>query len=136
MIKGARSIPHRRAWIVSTAAFVIHNVEEAALGLPAWIRAHPVLPWLDWMAPEGAFHYTLGIVSLGVCTLALHAIFTGPTWSPLALQIFAIVMLLNAASHIALSAITASVMPGATTAALVILPVMAGVLHAVRQHAG
>ena len=129
----ARAIPHRRAWVAATAAFLIHSIEEKALDLPAWTTAHPTFPWLNWMAPKGVFSIATGVLSLVVGAVAVYAIATGPGWSRRALQVLAIVMLANAASHIALSLATDSAMPGVATAALVIFPVMLGVLWAIRR---
>jgi len=62
--------------------------------------------------------------------LALYAMATAPRWSRAALVVFSVVMLANAASHIAFSVWTSSLMPGAVTAAGVVAPVFAGVLWA------
>lgn len=127
------SIRHRRAWTAAAAAVLAHNAEESLLGLPGWVSAHPALPWLDWMAWPGAFDIGVAIVSLLVGVLALYAIATGPTWSRLALRVLAFVMLINAASHVGLSLMTASVMPGAVTALFVLAPVMGIVLWITRH---
>jgi hypothetical protein len=126
---------HRRAWAAGIAAFLVHNVEEVASDLPAWAVAHPVLLWLGWMAPAGWFAIAVGVLTLGVGGLALYAMSTAPRWSGWALVAFAVVMLANAASHIVLSVMTSSVMPGVVTAGLVIAPVFAGVLWAVLRRA-
>lgn len=130
---GDFSIPHRRAWTAAAAAVLVHNAEESFLGLPGWVIAHPVLPWLDWMASPGAFDVGVAVVSLAVGLLALYAIATGPTWSRFALRALAVVMLINAASHVGLSLVTASVMPGSVTALFLLMPVMAAVLWITRH---
>ncbi len=126
----AFAIPYRRAWAAATAAFLVHNVEEVARDLPDWVKSFPLASWLNWMS-DGRFAIAVAVLTVAVGALALFCIATGPRWSRLALSIFAIVMLLNAASHVALSLWTSSLMPGVVTAALVITPVMIGVLWAI-----
>lgn len=128
-------IPYRRAWMAAAAAFLVHNVEEVVLDLPVWSAAHPILPWLNWMEQPGAFPLAVGVLSLAVGSGAIYAIATGPSWSGWALACFAIVILINAASHVALSVMTSSLMPGVFTAGLVITPVMLGVLWAMKRRA-
>ena len=127
------AIPHRRAWTAAAAAVLTHNAEESVYDLPGWAATHPVLPWLDWMASPGAFDIGVAVVSLAVGMLALYAIATGPSWSRLALRVLALVMLINAASHVGLSLATASVMPGSVTALFLLMPVMAVVLWITRH---
>lgn len=119
--------------MAAAAAALAHNAEESMLGLPSWVSAHPVLPWLGWMAAPGVFDIGVAVVSLLVGVLALYAIATGPSWSRLALRILAVVMLANAASHIVLSIGTGSLMPGCVTAIVVLAPVMVGVLWITRH---
>lgn len=126
---------HGRAWAAAMAAFLAHNVEEVVSDLPAWATAHPVLPWLGWMAPAGLFTAAVGAVTLAVGALALYAMTTAPRWGSWALAAFAVVMLLNAVSHIVLSVMTSTMMPGALTAMVVIVPVFAAVLWAVLRRA-
>lgn len=128
-------IPYRRAWMAAVSAFLVHNIEEIVLDLPRWSAAHPALPWLAWMEQPGAFTLAVGVLSLAVGLCAIYAIATGPSWSGRALAIFSSIMLLNAASHVALSVMTSSPMPGVVTALLVITPVMLGVLWAIRRRA-
>jgi hypothetical protein len=54
---------------------------------------------------------------------ALEAQLRPQRWMSGALRLFAIIMLVNAASHLALSIWTGSVLPGTWTAGLVVLPV-------------
>lgn len=126
-------IAHRRAWMAAAAAFLVHNIEETVLDLPGWSAAHQAAPWLAWMEQPGAFTIAVGVLSLTVGLCAIYAIATGPSWSGWALAILAIIMLLNVASHIALSIMTSSLMPGVFTAVLVITPVMFGLLWAMRR---
>jgi hypothetical protein len=128
---GSPAPAHGRAWAAAMGAFLIHNVEEVTLDLPRWTEAHPVLPWLNWMAPTGLFPVTVGVLTAAMGGLALYAMAMAPRWGRLALGAFSIVMLTNAASHIALSVWTSSLMPGAVTAAGVVAPIFAGVLWAV-----
>ncbi len=122
---------HGRAWAAAMAAFLVHNVEEIVSDLPGWVAEHPVLPWFGWMAPAGLFTTAVGVLTLAVGALALYAMTTAPRWGGWALVAFAIVMLVNAVSHIVLSVMTSTIMPGALTATVVIVPVFAAVLWAV-----
>ena len=121
---------HGRAWAAAMAAFLLHNVEEVASDLPAWVAAHAILPWLGWMAPAGWFTTAVGVLTLAMGGLALYAMSTAPRWSGWALIVFAVLMLMNAASHVALSVMTSSAMPGVVTAAAVNVPVFSAVLWA------
>lgn len=131
--EGQFSIPYRRSWTAAAAAVLAHNAEESVMGLPQWVSAHPVLPWLGWMASPGAFDIGVAVVSLAVGLLALYAIATGPSWSRMALRLLALVMLMNAASHVVLSVMATSLMPGAVTASVILAPVMTGVLWVTRH---
>lgn len=133
---GLRFHEHGRTWAAAMAAFIAHNVEESVLNLPAWVEAHPVLPWLGWMAPAGTFATAVGVLTAAVGGVAIYAMATGPRWSRWALIVFAVVMLLNAVSHVALSLIASSAMPGMWTAAFVVAPVFTGVLWAVLRRQG
>lgn len=126
-------IQHRRAWMAWIAAFLAHNAEEVASDLPAWSERQTLIPWLGWMGPPGAFTAAVTILSLVAGAVTLYAIATGPRWSGLVLGILAIIMLVNAATHIALSVATGTLMPGVATAALVVAPMMAGILWAMRR---
>ncbi len=126
-------IPHRRAWMAWIAALLAHNAEEVASDLPAWSERQTIIPWLGWMGPPGAFTAAVAIVSLVAGGVALYAIATGPRWSSAVLGILAIIMLVNAATHFALSVATGTLMPGVVTAALIVAPVMAGILWAIRR---
>jgi hypothetical protein len=123
----------RRAWAAAVAAFLVHNVEEVALDLPAWSAAHPVLPGAPWLVSLPAFTIATGVLTIVVGATAPFAMATGPRWSRLALAVFALIMLANAATHLALSLWTSSLMPGAVTAALLVVPVFSGVLWAIRR---
>lgn len=115
------------------AAFLAHNVEEVALDLPAWRTSHQQFAWLGWMETPGLFATAVGVLSLAVGAIALYAMSTAPRWSRAALAVFATIMLVNAASHILLSIMTQSLMPGAVTAAVLIVPIFTGVLWAIRR---
>jgi hypothetical protein len=124
------SLTHGRAWATAMTAFLVHNVEEVIGDLPSWAASQSLLPWLGWMAGSGPFVISVGVLTLAVGGIALFAMTTAPRWSRAALVVFAVVMLGNAAGHIALSLWTSTLMPGAVTAAIVVAPVFVGVLLA------
>lgn len=123
---------YRAPWLIATATFLIHNLEEAIAGLPAWEMVHPVLPWMNWMASGKAFLVALGVLSVGVSLTALVAACVRPGWSRIALRMLAIILLLNAASHLALSIVTRSLMPGVITALFIVFPVMLWIIWTTR----
>ena len=122
---------HGRAWAAAMTAFLVHNVEEVAGDLPSWAASHSLLPRLGWMAGSGRFVVSIGVLTLTVGAIALFAMTTAPRWSRAVLVVFAVVMLVNAASHVALSLWSSSLMPGTVTAAIIVAPVFVGVLLAV-----
>lgn len=111
-------------WAAATAAFLIHNAEEVIFGLPAWANAHPTAGWVATMMPEQRFVPAVIGLSIVVLALAVLGTWRPAPWSRQVLRFFAVVMLLNAASHVGLSLWTASIMPGLWTALILLLPVL------------
>lgn len=133
--EGSETIPFRRAWTATATAFLLHNVEEVVLNLPDWSASHPAPPWFSWMQQPGVFAIAVGALSLAVGCCAIYAIATGPSWSRWGLTLLATVMLLNAASHVGLSIMTSTLMPGVITATLVVAPAMLGAIWAAWRRA-
>lgn len=111
-----------RFW-AAALALGLHNAEEIALDLPGWASSHPELVTLTWSANSAAFTITAVLLVGAAVLFALGAQLRPQRWMSSALRLFAIIMLVNAASHLALSIWTGSVMPGTWTAGLVVLPV-------------
>lgn len=78
--------------------------------------------------PRERFLFTAAGLTLLVLAMALAASLRPGRWTEPALQILAWVMLANAASHIGLSLLTGSVMPGVVSAVFILLPVMSWIV--------
>ncbi len=115
-------------------AFLAHNAEEALLDLPVWSAAHSPARWTSWGEHPGRFEIAVGALSLVVIALAIWVTTRKPAWSKPALQVFAVIMLVNVVTHISLSVMTGSAMPGLTTALIVIAPMMTGILWLLARH--
>lgn len=119
----------RRAGAAALALFV-HNSDEILGDLPGWAAARPEL---GWMARAQAGHWfvptAIGLVVLAA-GLALWAFMAPARWMETALRLFAWVMLFNAATHLALGLMTASVMPGLISAMLVLVHVFGWIAFA------
>lgn len=76
-----------------------------------------------WSDAAFAIIAVLLVLAAVAFAFALWCQFRPHRWQAPMLRLFALVMLLNAGSHLALSLITASIMPGLVTALLVIVPV-------------
>lgn len=117
-----------QAWAASLA-LALHNAEEVALDLPAWADAHPQIAAFNWSSGSDAFSIAALIIVLLAGGLALWVQLRPATWMRHALRILALVMLINAASHMALSLYTASLMPGVISATFVLVPVFAWIIR-------
>lgn len=113
----------RRLWVAAILAFALHAGEEALSGLPQWATVHPLVPWMASMLSGDRFILVAGALTLVVLAVGGYAVAVRPGWSGLLLRVLAWVMLANAASHVVLSILTMSYMPGLVTAVLVLVPV-------------
>jgi hypothetical protein len=111
-------------WPLAWAAFLLHNAEEVVFGLPAWSAAHAQVGWIAIAMPPQRFVIAVIALSVIVTALALWGMLRPGIWPQRVLRLFAIIMLANAASHLALSLWSDSVMPGLWTALLLLVPVM------------
>jgi hypothetical protein len=121
-----------RAW-AAALALSIHNAEEIALGLPGWAEAHPQTAGFNWSAGSNAFMFTAVLLMGAAFLSALMAQLSPRRWMGAWLKVVAVVMLVNAASHLALSVYTGSLMPGVVSAFLVLLPVFGWIALARRD---
>lgn len=109
-----------QAW-AAAAALALHNAEEVLGGLPAWGRAYPRYSLAIWSDRTFAVLATVLVLAAGC--FALWCQCSTNRWQNRVLGLFTVVMLFNVASHLALSVMTASRMPGLLTALSVNLPV-------------
>ena len=116
--------PVEWSWAAASAAFFIHNAEEVLFGLPDWAAAHPQVGWIATAMPQQRFGAMVILLSVIVVALAVIGTLRPLRWTRFVLRLFASIMLLNAASHIELSLLTGSIMPGLWTAVVLLLPMM------------
>lgn len=117
--------PRRLAllWCVLVLALAVHNLEEVALDLPRWAADHPFLPSAVLHGDQAQFGLAVLIVTSVVAVIGGIAIVRRPAWSGEVLSCLAHVLLINATSHIAVSAVSWSVMPGLVTGVVLLLPI-------------
>ena len=116
--------PVEWSWAAASTAFLIHNAEELLFGLPDWATANPQVGWIATTMPEQRFATAVILLSMIVVALAVIGTLQPLSWTRFVLRLFAGIMLLNAASHIGLSLLAGSIMPGLWTALVLLLPVM------------
>ncbi|HEY6739713.1 MAG TPA: HXXEE domain-containing protein [Actinopolymorphaceae bacterium] len=92
-------------------------------------RWHPWFPLRALHGDQTTFTLALGLVTLAVVVLAAVAVGLRPRWSAEVLVCLGCALLLNAASHLMLSLVSWSLMPGAITSAVVLLPVGIGIIR-------
>lgn len=131
---GAEHRPHTRRpaaalWMVTIAALIVHNVEEAALGLNRWLTSHAWGPARALQLSDGQFTAALVLVTAAVLLLAVVSAFLPPRWGIEALTALAYALVVNAAGHVIAALVTWSPMPGVATSVLVLLPVNIAVLR-------
>lgn len=122
---------HRRLkllWAAVAAAVVLHNTEEWLLNMTGWIAEHQWLPGRSLHGDQTEFAFVLAIVTTAVLVLALTAIATRPPWSAEVLVCLTWALIVNAISHIVLSLLSGSLMPGLLSGSSILLPVGAYLL--------
>lgn len=120
-------------WSTAFIAFSLHNVEELWLGLPYWNAQQPSLRWMAVIMPPRRFVLSVFILTGLVGLIAVIATWLSQKVSIIILHIFAWIMLLNAASHVMLSGLTQSLMPGSVTAVCILFPVMTWIVLQIRH---
>lgn len=116
-------------WIATAGAVVLHNIEEWLFDMTGWVAAHPGLPGRALHGDQAQFEVALVIVTAPVLILAATAVAFRPRWSAEALVYVAHAIVINGASHVLLSILTWSLMPGVITGVIMLLPVGALVIH-------
>ncbi|GAB3213616.1 HXXEE domain-containing protein [Marinactinospora thermotolerans] len=109
-------------WPLLTVAFALHNLEEYLADLPAWASVPGRFPG-GFPVSTPAFGSALLLLTLAFAALAAFAVLRRPAWSGAALACAALALLLNAVSHVLVSLLVWSVMPGLVSALLVLAPV-------------
>ncbi|WP_017582158.1 HXXEE domain-containing protein [Nocardiopsis valliformis] len=108
-------------WYLTVAVFAVHNAEEYLRDLPGWAAEHAP-PWIAAVhSGQPGFGLAVGLLTLAALLVAVLASTLRPTWSAEVLVCFAVVLLINAASHLAVSALTFSAMPGVFTSPLILV---------------
>ena len=115
----------QRAAALLLLAFAFHNLEEA-LGLPLWMAEQAFRIHVS----ARQFEIALGIVMAGAA-LILLGLRARPTSKPLNFLAIALAgtLIANTASHVGLSIVTQSYMPGLSTALVLMLPASLYVLR-------
>lgn len=122
-VERAEAPPRALAWLwfVTVALFAVHNAEEYLRDLPAWAGEHAP-PWIAAAhSGQAGFGLAVGLLTLAALVVAVVAAVLRPAWSTEVLVCFAFVLLVNAASHLALSVLSLSPMPGVFTSPLLVL---------------
>jgi hypothetical protein len=118
-------VDHRRLallWAAAAAAVVLHNAEEWLLNMTGWIAGHQWLPGRSLHGDQTEFALVLAIVTAAVLALALTATATRPPWSAAMLLCLTWALIVNGISHIVLSLLSGSLMPGVLSGSTVLLP--------------
>ncbi|MEU3273066.1 HXXEE domain-containing protein [Saccharomonospora sp. NPDC006951] len=116
-------------WLAMAGAVVLHNVEEWLLDMTGWIAAHPWLPGRAWHGDREEFAVVLAIVTAAVLAIAAAAVAIRPGWSAEVLACVAYALMVNGASHVVLSLLSWSPMPGVFSGIVVLAPLGALVVH-------
>lgn len=130
--RAVRRVGDRRLallWAATAAALMVHNAEEWLLNLTGWIAEHPWLPGRSLHGDQDEFALVLAIVTGAVLGLAATAVVARPRWSGGVLVCVAYALMANAASHVLLSVLSWSPMPGVISGIVVLLPVGALVVR-------
>lgn len=119
-------VPGRRLallWALVVVGLALHNAEEWVFGLTGWIGEHPWMPGGSLHGDQAQFGLALVLVTAAVLATAVTAVASRAAWSEATLVSIAYAVIVNAGSHLVMSALSWSLMPGAVTGALVLLPI-------------
>ena len=109
-------------WTVAIVAVALHNTEEWLLGMTGWVAAHPWMPGRFLHGDQQQFGLALVIVTAAVLAIGVIAVWTRAKWSAETLVCVAYALIINAGSHLVISAVSWSLMPGVISGVLVLLP--------------
>ncbi|HJE57134.1 MAG TPA: HXXEE domain-containing protein [Nocardiopsis listeri] len=105
-------------WWLTVAVFALHNAEEYLRDLPAWALVHAPAGIASAHGGQAGFGIAAALLTVAALVVAGQATVARPGWSTEVLVCFAFVLILNAGSHLAFSALTGTLMPGVLTAPL------------------
>lgn len=120
---------HLVLWAATAGAVVLHNVEEWLLDMTGWIATQPWFPGRSLHGDQAEFAVVLAIVTTAVLAIAVIAVAFRPRWSAEVLVCVAYALMVNGASHVLLSLLSWSPMPGVISGSVVLLPVGALLVH-------
>lgn len=109
-------------WVLAVIALALHNFEEWLLDMTGWIADHPWLPGRSFHGDSFQMALALIIVTAAILLLAAVAVAFRPNWSAETLSCLSYALIINGASHVGLSVVSWSLMPGAITGAAVLIP--------------
>ena len=108
-------------WWLTVAVFALHNAEEYLRDLPAWADAHAPAWIASVHGDQVGNGIAVAVLTGAALILAVVALSARPAWSSEVLVCFAFVLIVNAVSHLAMSALSRTLMPGVVTAPLLLL---------------
>lgn len=120
----ARDSDHRLPllWVATAGVVLLHNCEEWLLDMTGWIAGQTWIPGHSLHGDGSEFLLVLLLVTIVVLAVSAIAVLARPSWSAEVLVCLAYALVVNGMSHIVLSVVSQSVMPGAITAVAVLLP--------------
>ncbi|MGO2050658.1 MAG: HXXEE domain-containing protein [Microbacterium sp.] len=108
--------------MATVLALAVHNGEEWMSGLTGWIAEHPWMPGRALHGDHAQFGLALVIVTAAVLTIAVIAVASRARWSAEALVCVAYALIINAGSHLVISVLSWSPMPGVVSGSILLLP--------------
>ncbi|MEE6282385.1 HXXEE domain-containing protein [Georgenia sp. MJ170] len=126
--------PHQRRlaalWSAAVGALALHNTEEWLLDMTGWIADHPWLPGRSLHGDQAQYAVALIIITVAALVTAVVAVTARADWSAEVLVCVAYALMINAASHLVVSVASWSLMPGAISGTLVLLPLGLAIVRA------
>lgn len=109
-------------WIAGVLAVTLHNLEEWLFDMTGWMATHDRLPGSSLHGDQDRYAAALVLVTLALLAVAIVALAARATWSAGVLVCVGYVLLANASSHVLMSLVAGSLMPGVVTGVLVLVP--------------
>ena len=109
-------------WVATAAATTLHNAEEWLLDMTGWIAGHPWLPGRSLHGDQAEFALLLTIVTATVLAIAVVAVVAQPSWSADVLVCLSYALIINSTSHVLVSLLSRSAMPGVISGITVLFP--------------
>lgn len=109
-------------WVAAAGVVLLHNAEEWLLDMTGWIAGQAWIPGHALHGDQSEFALVLAIVTFAVWAIAAVAVLARPRWSAEVLVCIGYALAVNGVSHVVLSLVSQSLMPGAITAVTVLVP--------------